>query len=164
MLGGDTLIELRQCLGEAETEIAGGMSPRVAPFVEVRALGSLLQRAGFAIPVTDMDRITVRYARLDDLFADLRRMGATNVLIERRRLPLRREILARAAELYRNRYTDTDGRLRATFDVLWMSGWAPHESQQQPLRPGSARARLADALGTSERPAGDKARPDRRSS
>jgi SAM-dependent methyltransferase len=159
--GGDTLNELRQCLAIAEDEIEGGASPRVAPFVEVRALGSLLQRAGFALPVTDVDRLTVRYAGLADLFRDLRRMGATNALNERRRTPLKRATLARAEALYAERFADSDGRLRATFDMLWISGWAPHGSQQKPLRPGSAKMRLADALGTHERSAGEKAGPRR---
>ncbi len=159
LAGGDTLTELRQCLALAEDEIEGGVSPRVAPFVEVRALGSLLQRAGFALPVTDVDRLTVRYASMFDLFRDLRRMGATNALIERRRTPLRRATLARAAALYAERFADPEGRLRATFDVLWISGWAPHASQQKPLKPGSAKMRLADALGARERSAGEKAGP-----
>ena len=157
MAGGETLTELRQCLAAAESEIESGLSPRVAPFVEVRAMGTLLQRAGFALPVTDVDRLTVRYASLAGLFRDLRAMGATNVLTDRRRKPLRRSTIARAAEIYAERFADADGRLRATFDLLWISAWAPHESQQQPLKPGSARMRLADALGTKERSAGEKA-------
>jgi SAM-dependent methyltransferase len=158
ILGGETLTELRQSLAEAETEIEGGLSPRVAPFVEVRAMGTLLQRAGFALPVTDIDRFTVRYSDLAALFRDLRAMGATNALAARRRKPLRRATIARAAEIYGMRFADTDGRLRATFDLLSISAWAPHESQQQPLKPGSARMRLADALGAKEQPAGEKAR------
>ena len=129
----------------------------MAPFTEVRAAGALLQRAGFALPVADVDRLTVRYASPFALMHDLRRMGATNPLVERRRKPLRRATLQRAAEIYAERYSDPDGRVRATFDIVWLSGWAPHESQQQPLRPGSARTRLADALGTRELPAGEKA-------
>ena len=146
MLGGDTLTELRQSFAAAETERDGGMSPRVAPSADLRKIGALLQRAGFALPVTDVDRIVVRY---DDAFAlmrDLRRMGATNVLVERRRTPLRRATLLRMAAIYRERFADRDGRIRATFDVIWMSGWAPHESQQKPLKPGSAKASLADAV------------------
>lgn len=146
MLGGDTLTELRQSFAAAETERDGGMSPRVAPSADLREIGALLQRAGFALPVTDVDRIVVRY---DDAFAlmrDLRRMGATNVLVERRRTPLRRATLLRMAAIYRERFADRDGRIRATFDVIWMSGWAPHESQQKPLKPGSAKASLADAV------------------
>jgi SAM-dependent methyltransferase len=150
LLGEATLTELRQAFAAAETEIEGGLSPRVAPFVDVRTLGALLQRAGFALPVVDRDPLTVRYDSAFALMQDLRRMGATNVLIERRRTPLRRATLMRAAEIYAARFADQDRRVRATFDVVWMSGWAPHPSQQQPLRPGSARARLADALGATE--------------
>lgn len=159
MIGGDTLTELRDALASAESEIEGGISPRVSPFVEVRTLGGLLQRAGLALPVTDTDRFTVRYANALELMRDLRRMGATNVLAERSRKPLRRTTLLRAAEIYRERYADADGRVRATFEILWLSGWAPHESQQQPLKPGSAKARLADALRAIEVPAGEKAGP-----
>jgi hypothetical protein len=157
MLGGDTLTELRQSFAAAEAEIEGGISPRVAPFVDVREMGALLQRAGFALPVTDVDRLTVRYPSAFALMQDLRRMGATNILAERRRRPLRRATLLRMAELYAQTFADPDGRLRATFDIVWLSGWAPHASQQQPLRPGSAAARLADALGVAERSAGEKA-------
>jgi SAM-dependent methyltransferase len=156
MPGGDTLTELRQSFAEAESEIEGGLSPRVAPFVEVRAMGTLLQRAGFALPVTDIDHVTVRYQNLAGLFRDLRAMGATNALAARRRKPLRRATVARAAEIYARRFADADGRLRATFDLLSISAWAPHDSQQQPLKPGSARMRLADALGAKELPAGEK--------
>lgn len=156
LVGGDSLSELREALATAEAEMEGGASPRVAPFIDVRSLGGLLQRAGFALPVTDVDRLTLRYGRIEDLFHDLRRMGATNALIERRRAPLKRATLARAAAIYRERFADADGRLRATFEILWLSGWAPHESQQQPLKPGSAKMRLAEALGTRERPAGEK--------
>jgi SAM-dependent methyltransferase len=142
LLGGDTLTELRQALTAAEAETTGGASPRVAPFADVRALGLLLQRAGFT-PLSLLD--------------DLRRMGASNPLIERRRTPLRRGTLLRMAEIYARRFGDPDGRVRATFDIIWLSGWAPHASQQQPLRPGSAVVRLADALGAKEVSAGDKA-------
>jgi SAM-dependent methyltransferase len=157
LLAGDTLCELRECLTVAEAELTGGAAPRVAPFAELRQLGALLQRAGFALPVVDQDRLTVRY---DDAFAlmrDLRAMGATNPLNERSRKPLRREVLLGAAALYAERFADADGRIRATFDIVSLSGWAPHESQQQPLRPGSAQTRLADALGATERSAGEKA-------
>jgi len=156
LLGGETLSELRDSFFSAEAEVEGGASPRVAPFTDVRAAGALLQRAGFALPVADVDRIVVRYDSLFALAADLRRMGATNPLVDRQRMPLRRATLRRAAEIYAQRYADPDGRIRATFDIVWLSGWAPHESQQQPLRPGSARARLADALGTREIPAGER--------
>jgi SAM-dependent methyltransferase len=157
LLGGDTLTELRQAFAAAESEIEGGVSPRIAPFADVRELGTLLQRAGFALPVTDIDRLTVRYDSAFALMHDLRRMGATNALVERRRAPLRRATLLRMAEIYAQRFADPDGRLRATFEIVWLSGWAPHESQQQPLRPGSARARLADALNAKEITAGEKA-------
>jgi SAM-dependent methyltransferase len=150
LLGGETLTELRQSFAVAEAEIEGGVSPRVAPFADVREMGALLQRAGFALPVTDVERLTVRYSSPFFLMGELRRMGATNVLAERRRKPLRRATLKRMAEMYARRFSDPDGKVRATFDVVWLSGWAPHESQQKPLRPGSAQARLADALGTKE--------------
>ena len=157
MPGGDTLIELRTTLGEAELELEGGVSPRISPMVDLRDAGSLLQRAGFALPVTDVDRIVVDYGDPLKLLRDLRGMGEANLLTARRRTPLRRATLARAMETYRDRFGGPDGRVPATFEILFLTGWAPHESQQQPLRPGSARARLADALGTAERPAGDKA-------
>jgi SAM-dependent methyltransferase len=157
LLGGDTLTELRQAFAEAEIDIEGGMSPRVAPFPDLRDLGALLQRAGFALPVTDIDRVTVRYASVFALMHDLRRMGAANALTERRRLPLRRKTLMRMAEIYTRRFADVDGRLRATFEIVLLCGWAPDESQQKPLAPGSAKMRLADALGTTEIPAGEKA-------
>lgn len=156
MLGGETLFELREAFSIAEAELEGGASPRVSPFVEVRTMGGLLQRAGFALPVTDIERLTIRYAAPLDLMRDLRKMGATNVLIERSRKPLRRTTLFRASEIYASRFSDPDGRIRATFDILWMSGWAPHESQQKPLQPGSAKARLADALRVTEVSAGEK--------
>jgi len=156
LVGGETLTELRQALAEAEIEIEGGMSPRVAPFVDVRELGALLQRAGFALPVTDVDRVTVRYDSVFGLMHDLRRMGAANALVERRRSPLRRATLMRMAEIYQERFADADRRVRATFDIVWLSGWAPHASQQQPLQPGSAQIRLADVLGSTEISAGEK--------
>jgi SAM-dependent methyltransferase len=146
MIGGDTLIELRQSFAAAEAECEGGVSPRVAPFADLRDVGSLLQRADFALPVTDVDRIVVRYDSAFALMADLRRMGATNILVERRRTPTRRATMLRMAQIYGERFADADGRIRATFDVIWLSGWAPHESQQQPLQPGSAKASLADAV------------------
>jgi SAM-dependent methyltransferase len=154
--GGETLTELRQSFAEAETQIAHGLSPRVSPFIEIRTMGSLLQRAGFALPVTDIDRLTVRYANMFELLRDLRRMGATNILTERSRKPLQRAVLVRASEIYTERFSDADGRIRATFDLLWISGWAPSDSQQKPLRPGSAKTRLADALGTTEKSTGEK--------
>jgi SAM-dependent methyltransferase len=158
LLGGETLTELRQSFADAESEIEGGISPRVAPFADLRDLGALLQRAGFALPVTDIDRVTVRYDSVFDLMHDLRRMGATNILLARRRTPLKRATLQRMAEIYARRFADDDGRIRATFEIVWLSGWAPHPDQQQPLKPGSAKARLADALGTREISTGEKAR------
>jgi SAM-dependent methyltransferase len=146
MVGGDTLTELRQSFAAAEAELEGGVSPRVAPFADLRDVGALLQRAGFALPVTDVDRVVVRYDNAFALMQDLRRMGATNVLVERRRLPTRRATMLRMAQIYSERFADPDGRVRATFDVIWLSGWAPHESQQQPLQPGSAKASLAEAV------------------
>jgi hypothetical protein len=150
MLGGDTLTELRQSLTIAEAEIVGGASPRVAPFVDVRALGGLAQRAGLALPVVDLDRSVVRYADLLALMSDLRAFGAANPLQARSRSPLRRDVLARADAVYAERFADPDGRLHATFDILWISGWAPHVSQPKPLKPGSAMTRLADALKGSD--------------
>jgi SAM-dependent methyltransferase len=146
IVGGDSLTELRQAFATAEAECEGGVSPRVAPFADLRDIGALLQRAGFALPVTDVDRIVVRYANAFALMQDLRRMGAANVLIERRRTPTRRATMLRMAEIYAERFADPDGRIRATFDVIWLSGWVPHSSQQQPLKPGSAKASLADAV------------------
>jgi SAM-dependent methyltransferase len=157
LAGGESLTELRQSFAEAESEMEGGASPRVAPFADLRDLGALLQRAGFALPVTDVDRITVRYDSVFGLMHDLRRMGATNALLARRRTPLRRATLTRMAEIYAQRFADDDGRLRATFEIVWLSGWAPHPEQQQPLKPGSAKVRLADALQTREISTGEKA-------
>lgn len=144
--GHGTLGELRESLLAAETEITGGAAPRVYPFAEVRDAGALLQRAGFALPVADVETLTVRYASMFDLMRDLRGMGATNSLLERSRRPLRRDILVRAAEIYATRFADPDGRVRATFSIIWMSGWAPHESQQKPLARGSATVSLAQIL------------------
>jgi SAM-dependent methyltransferase len=146
MIGGDTLTELRQCFAAAEAECEGGVSPRVAPFADLRDVGGLLQRAGFALPVTDLDHIVVRYDNALALMADLRRMGATNILVERRRTPTRRATLLRMAQIYAERFADPDGRIRATYDVIWLSGWAPHESQPKPLQPGSAKASLEEAV------------------
>lgn len=155
-LGGATLSELRAALAEAETEVTGGLSPRVAPLGELRDLGALLQRAGLAMPVADAARLTVRYESAFHLMRDLRAMGETNVMIDRLRRPTRRAVFARAAEIYAERFGEADGRVRATFETLTLTGWAPDPNQQQPLRPGSAAQRLADALGTEERPTGIK--------
>jgi SAM-dependent methyltransferase len=148
LLGGTSLQELRTALAAAETEMCGGISPRVAPFADVRDMGGLLQRAGFALPVTDSEIVTVRYPSMFGLMADLRAMGATNALAARQRKPAPKGFFLRAAEIYAQRFADPDGRVRATFEMIFLSGWAPHESQQKPLAPGSARMRLADALAS----------------
>jgi SAM-dependent methyltransferase len=148
LLGGKSLHELRTALAAAETEMYGGVSPRVAPFADVRDMGGLLQRAGFALPVTDSEIVAVRYTSMFGLMADLRAMGATNALAARLRKPSTKSFFMRAAEIYAQRFTDPDGRVRTTFEMIFLSGWAPHESQQKPLRPGSAKMRLSDALGS----------------
>src|SRR5262249_51951719 len=140
-----------QSFAVAEAECEGGVSPRVAPFADLRDVGGLLQRAGLALPVTDVDRIVVRYDSAFALMADLRRMGATNILRERRRPPTRGATMLRMAEVYAGRFADPDGRIRATFDVIWLSGWAPHENQPKPLRPGSATASLEEAVKRGKR-------------
>lgn len=157
LFGGETLNELRLSLIEAETEFTGGAGPRVAPFADLQDVAALLQRAGFALPAADRDIITVRYAEPMRLLADLRTMGETAALSERNPRALSRRVLVRAFEIYRARFSDPDGRVRATFEILTATGWAPHESQQKPLKPGSAKARLADALKTQEKSAGEKA-------
>jgi SAM-dependent methyltransferase len=146
MAGGGTLAELRESLIAAETELSGGASPRVAPFTDVRDAGALLQRAGFALPVADVETVTVRYDSMFGLLKDLRAMGAANALVDRSRRPAPRRLFTRAAEIYAERFSDTDGRVRATFAFIWMSGWAPHASQQQPLKPGSATVSLTEIL------------------
>ena len=156
LLGGATLHELRESLVLAETETTGGASPRVAPFADVRELGGLLQRAGFTLPVADSEIVEVGYQSALHLMRDLKSMGWANMLVERRRVPLQRRTLARALEIYQERHSRPDGRVRATFEVITLTGWAPDESQPKPLRPGSAGTRLADALGTSEQPTGEK--------
>ena len=156
ILGGSTLTELRQALTEAEAEISGGAGLRVSPFADTFDAAALLQRASFALPVADVDRVRVRYAHPLRLIADLRAMGEANALTDRARQPLSRVVLARACEIYAARFSEPDGRVVATFDIVTMTGWAPHPDQQKPLKPGSARMRLADALGTTEKPAGDK--------
>jgi SAM-dependent methyltransferase len=157
LFGGETLNELRLSLIEAESELTGGAGPRVAPFADLQDLAALLQRAGFALPAADRDMIIVRYAEPMRLLADLRAMGETAALSERNPRALSRRILTRTFEIYRERFSDPDGRVRATFEILNAAGWAPHESQQKPLKPGSAKARLADALKTQEKSAGEKA-------
>ncbi len=147
LVGGRTLHELRGVLTEAEAQVTGGVSPRIAPFADVRDMGGLLQRAGFALPVADSEVLTVRYASLFTLMADLRAMAATNVLHARTRTPTRREVFVRAAELYAERHADPDRRIRATFEIISVSGWAPDASQQKPAKPGSAKVSLASVLG-----------------
>jgi NADH dehydrogenase [ubiquinone] 1 alpha subcomplex assembly factor 5 len=156
-LGGRSLQELRKSLLEAEAEEEGGASPRIAPFADVREYGGLLQRAGFALPVTDADLLTVIYPSPRDLMLEIRALGGGNVMAARRKEPLPRRTLQRAEAIYRDRFGTGDGRIKASFEIVYLSGWAPHESQQRPLKPGSAVKRLADALHTEERPAGDKA-------
>ena len=156
VLGGRALSELRQALIEAEAETSGGASPRVAPFADVRDYGALLQRAGFALPVADADTLTLTYASPRELMREIRVLGGGNVLTARRKAPLARATLKRAEDIYRARFATPDGGVRATFEIVYLSGWAPDPSQQKPLKPGSAAKRLADALGTTERSAGDK--------
>lgn len=154
-LGGQTLHELRTALAAAESDVSGGLSPRVVPMAEIRDLGALLQRAGFALPVADSQRLTVQYQSPLHLMRDLRAMGETNALSARLRHPTRRGVLMRACEIYQQTYGDTDGHIPATFEVITLTGWAPSPDQPQPLRPGSAAQRLADALGTRETPLKD---------
>ncbi len=154
--GGATLHELRTSLMEAEIALTGGAAQRVAPMADIRDYGALLQRGGFALPVTDVDRLTARYHGLMPLLGDLRAMGETSIAVSGVRQPLSRSVLMRADEIFRARHADHDGRVRVTFEMVMLTGWAPHESQQKPLRPGSARQSLAAALGASERSAGEK--------
>jgi len=153
--GGETLQELRRCLGEAEIEITGGLSPRIAPMAELRDLGGLLQRAGFALPVADTTTVTVEYRDIWHLMQDLRAMGETNALSMRLRQPTRRAVFDRAAEIYKSHFAAASGRIKASFETLYLTGWAPAETQPKPLRPGSATQRLADALSTDEQPLRD---------
>lgn len=159
MLGGATLTELRQCLLAAEVELTGGAGARVAPFADAMDLSGLLQRAGFALPVADLDRHAVTYAQPLKLLSDLRAMGETAALAERQPRALTRAVLFKAVELYQSRFAAAGGRVSATFEILYAAGWAPADSQPKPLRPGSAQTRLADALGATERSAGEKAGP-----
>ena len=159
LFGGRTLHELRSSLAEAEVETTGGLSPRVAPMGELRDLGALLQRAGFAMPVADAERLEVSYQTPLHLMRELRAMGETNILADRRRTPLRRDTLARACEIYAGAYSAPGGRISATFEIVFLTGWAPAEDQPKPLRPGSATARLAEALGSAEHGTGVPAGP-----
>jgi SAM-dependent methyltransferase len=158
LFGGDTLQELKQAFASAESEILGGLSPRVAPFGDVRELGGLLQRTGFTLPVADVERMTIGYRDLARLFADLRSLGETNILAGRHSGLLSRRLLQALTAEYAAHFRDDEGRFTATFDIIFLTGWAPHESQQKPLQPGSAKTRLAEALGTEEKPAGEKPR------
>ena len=157
IFGGSTLTELRQALTLAEAELTDGAGLRIAPFADTYDGAGLLQRAGFALPVADVDRVVVRYQSPLKLIADLRAMGETNALTDRASRPISRSVLARACELYTERFSEPDGRVRATFDIVTLTGWAPHPDQQKPLKPGSAKMRLADALGAKEQSAGEKA-------
>ncbi|MBI1777328.1 MAG: methyltransferase domain-containing protein [Proteobacteria bacterium] len=159
LLGGETLTELRHCLIEAELAEEQGASPRVSPFADLRDGAGLLQRAGFALPVGDGDRLTVTYADALTLMRELRGMGESNATSERRRHCSRRRTMLAAAAAYQQRFALADGRIPATFEVIYLTGWAPAANQQQPLQPGSAEVRLATALGTTEASAGDKAKP-----
>jgi len=162
LFGGETLHELRIAFAAAEESLTGGASPRVAPFADIRNLGGLLQRAGFALPVADVERTTVQYREISRLFRDLRALGETNVLVGRRKSFLSRRVLDRVIQEYKARFSDIEGRFVATFEIIYLTGWAPHESQQKPLQTGSAKARLADALKTEEKKSGDTVRPPRR--
>lgn len=150
LFGADTLAELRQAWLEAEAEIEGGASPRVAPMIGLGDLGHLLQRAGFALPVTDLDRTVVRYASALALMREVKALGFSNSLAQRSRKPVTRRLLAAAAAAYERSFSDQDGRVRASIEIAWATAWAPHESQPKPLKPGSAKARLAQALGVTE--------------
>ncbi len=156
LFGGQTLQELRACLAQAEADVTGGLSPRVLPMGEIRDLGALLQRAGFALPVADSFTKTVRYRDALHLMHDLQAMGEGNALAARLRHPTRRTVFARAAAIYQSQYADSQGSIPATFEIICLTGWAPDASQQKPLQPGSARQRLADALKTAELPLGQK--------
>lgn len=153
--GGETLTELRAALAEAEVALTGGLSPRVAPMGEIRDLGALLQRAGFAMPVADTMTKTVTYADMSRLLHDLRAMGESNALSQRRKVTSPRHLFTKAGEVYTKAFSTKDGRIPATFEMIFLTGWAPDESQPKPLRPGSATARLADVLNTSEKPLPD---------
>ncbi|HAA91876.1 MAG: SAM-dependent methyltransferase [Rhodospirillaceae bacterium] len=161
MLGGETLKELRAALTEAELELTGGAAPRIAPFADIRDAGALLQRAGFALPVTDLDTLTVTYDNAFALMAELRGMGETNTLAETPAGVPMRELFPRAAAIYQDRFSDAEGRIPATFQIIYLHGWAPDSSQQQPLKPGSAENRLSDALNSLEISAGEEAKPDK---
>ena len=146
-LGGETLTELREAFLAADSIVYGGASARVAPMLQVRDGGGLLQRAGLALPVADVETHIVRYATPFALMAELKALGAANPLVDRARRLASPALLAAAAQAYAERDADPDGRIRATLEIVWLSGWVPHESQQKPLKPGSATTRLGDVLG-----------------
>lgn len=156
MLGGETLHELRTCLAEAEVQLRGGVTPRIAPFADKPQMGALLQRAGFALPVVDSDIVTVTYESIFPLMRDLRLMGEGNAILERSKTFTPRSLFLHAGALYAQKFAETDGRIRASFEVIFLLGWAPHASQQKPLKPGSAKTRLAEFLGTDEIGTGEK--------
>lgn len=155
LFGGQTLSELRSSLAEAEAEITGGLSPRVLPMGEIRDLGGLLQRAGLALPVADAMPLTASYPSPLHLMRELRGMGEANALHSRLRHPTKRSVILRACEIYQQQFGDADGRIKASFEIIFLTGWAPDKSQPKPLRPGSASARLADALNAAETPLKD---------
>ncbi len=159
VLGGESLKELRDALMTAELNVTGGASPRVSPFIDLRDMGALMQRAQFALPVVDADIITVDYSNPLKLMQDLRGMGASNATLGRLMKPTRRGVIMEAAKVYHDKYAGKDGRVPATFQVIYAIGWMPHESQQKPMKPGTAKVKLADALGTAEQSAGEKAKP-----
>ena len=159
LFGGETLFELRESLMQAELELKGGASPRVSPFADKPQMGALLQRAGFALPVVDSEIVTVTYNDMFGLLRDLRGMGETNIIRGRHKVNPGKMLFARAGEYYRDKFADPDGRIRASFEIIFLSGWSPHASQQKPLTPGSAKMRLAEALDTQEIRGGEQARP-----
>jgi len=159
MLGGETLHEMRKVMAEAELEIYGGISPRISPFADKPQMGDLLQRAGFALPVVDSDIITVTYDNVFKLMKDLRGMGENNAIIARKKTPTSKAFFMSVAKKYHDKFAESDGRIVASFEVIFLLGWSPHESQQKPLKPGSAEHKLADILGTQEIKTGEKAKP-----
>ena len=159
LFGGETLYELRACLTDAELEARGGVSPRVFPFADRPQMAGLMQRAGFALPVVDSEIVTVTYSDAFKLMQDVRGMGENNVIAERERTPATKRLMMDAAQRYAMQFAEPDGRIPASFEIIFLSGWAPHESQQKPLRPGSANNSLAQALGTTEESTGEKTAP-----
>lgn len=159
LFGGETLMELRESLMQAELELKGGISPRVSPFADKQQIGALLQRAGFALPVIDSEIVTVTYDTIFKLMHDLRFMGEGNIIRDRHKYNPGKSFFMKAAEYYQDKYSEKDGRIRASFEIIFLIGWAPHASQQKPLRPGSAKNRLADALSTQEIKTGEKTLP-----